>query len=222
MGTFEAAYSRVDQFFDRQNRLIALDGPRGVLLAQYLARDIEPSPERMEFLCYYPDNYTPYRGSQVPRKVPADIKAIAVPIEFSTDGRQTVEAGMASTSMKNDTSTSAADYNVVTHGRTMIDANGMSIRPHSFEAHMDGAGMKLTGSGLSVNAPVNQTAPTNKGVTAESPAWSLIPKSVVTFFAADYLPNLAEMERTAYLIVQLTAIIKLVGELVDLVQDLND
>ena len=72
--------------YSRRSRLIALQGPRGALLARYPSHE-PPDLTRHAFLTQFPEDYPVFDGSRVPEEAPPDVEAIAWPVEQARDPR---------------------------------------------------------------------------------------------------------------------------------------
>jgi hypothetical protein len=189
------AYARPEQYYNRQTRTIALEGPRGVLLANYTTPAVRPDPERHRFLVYYDDQYTPYKGTAVPALATEDTLALCVPIEVTRETRPTVSIGANDGTGPSDTLPRSTDFSILTYGETLVDANGAMFRQHSVEMAVDGVGFLLSGGGMTIKGPFTTTAPEQRGITRQSPLYSMLPKTIVTFPYADYQPDVEKLIR---------------------------
>lgn len=214
-GVLPLAFTTPNAYYNNRTRIIALAGPRGVLLANYTMPHIAPDPEKHRFLAYYPDDYKPFTDSAVPAHSLSDVTAFCVPIEVSNDKRITVESGVADMSMAVDSQPSVRDFNIVTFGSTLLDANGASFREHSLHLHMDGAGVQMAGGSTRVRGELTEDTTKSLGITRESPLWSVVPKTAVTFYAADILPDVKNIKALGNMILMLREAISMVASLVN-------
>lgn len=221
-GVLRAAFADPDRFYNAATRTIALEGPRGVLLAVYTQPSVRPDPAHHRFLAYYSEDYTPFKGDTVPATTRADVTAFCVPVDVSSDKRATVEAGAPDFNAETDASPSRGDFNVVTGGTTLADATGMSFRRHSVQLWVDGAGFQAAAGRVQFKGQTRLERPEGRGVTAQSPIWSVVPKTAVTFFAADMLPDLERVKKAGDMIRLMAHAVTLVASLVDLAVTLFD
>lgn len=212
-GTFRPAYASIDDYYNKKTRIIALRGPRGVLLAQYLTSHIKPDPRRIQFLTYYNADYTPYEGMAVPGTSQSDVRAICTAVEMTSDARLSVTSGAQDAVVGADTSPTGSDHDIITSGRSLKDANGASFRPHAIDMHVDGTGFMMTGNGIHFKGNIETEKPVKKGVTKESPLFGMLPKSAVTFWVADYLPVIEEIQRIGQFVSQIQRFIDTVKNL---------
>lgn len=188
-------------FYNPRTRILLLDGPRGPLLARYLFPD-PPDPERYIFQTTYADNYQVFEGDQVPNIAPADATSVALPVPRSADYRGSVYSGATTTGAGN-TLDGVADVQLRPSPKpgttsTMLNQSGIRLGGEGMEAHFAGTGLSMDASGVRFegdNFSLRTTV--DKGMTRESPLFGILPKTAVTFWAADYLPDVEKMDKWA-------------------------
>ena len=132
----EPLRSSTEAYFSRRSGLIVLEGPRGWLLARY--QHVEaPDPYRHVFFTEFPEDYPVFDGARVPAEAPADVEAIAWPVQRSVDPRVTIASGAVS-EVEADTSSTARDI-ILSAGYDNEAAvgvarqTGVRIGPSSFQ-----------------------------------------------------------------------------------------
>lgn len=118
--------------------------------------------------------------------VPEDVTAHSFPVVHITDPRSTVSAGASTAGTSSDYIASSKDIDLTTGGSTMLDAEGVTIRPKSMSIAYGAGGMDIDEEGIHTEGQINQRKTTSKGMTAESGLFGILPKTAVTFWAADY------------------------------------
>jgi hypothetical protein len=190
----ELESGRTETYFSRDSRLIVLEGPRGNMLARYTHPET-PDPERHRFLTTYPEDYREFEGSSVPDVAGADVEAVCFPVESTVDQRSSVSSGAGSTS---EGSSPTPEDVILSHGSSpfLTDQKGIRTGPNGTHVHgADGNGLSIDQGGVRLNGSFEQPSAEKKGVTQASPLFGLVPKSVVTFFAADFLPALDRVQK---------------------------
>jgi hypothetical protein len=184
---------RTEEYFSRDSRLIVLEGPRGTMLARYTHPET-PDPGRHRFLTTYPEDYKTFDGDRVPAVANADVGAVAFPVETSVDQRSTVSSGASSAA---EGSAATTEDVLLTHGSSpwITEQKGIRTGPNGTHVHgADGNGISVDQDGTRVEGGFEQPSAEKKGVTQASPLFGLVPKTAVTFFAADYLPALQRVQ----------------------------
>ena len=206
---------RQEDAYNPKTRTIALQGPRGTLLANYATPSIPPDATQHRFLVYFDDAYTPFKGTRVPSSTRDDVMAFCLPIEVTREQRMTVDAGFSDSAGPNK-EPGTSSHDIITSGTTMLDANGMSLRERVAHIHMEGKGLIIDESGLKTIGQLRQTKVEDRGITQQSNLWSIIPKTAVTFWAADMLPNVGKLKQYASNIILIYEAVTMVTALVDL------
>lgn len=209
-----------EQFFNRKSRVIVVSGPRGNMLAHYPSRII-PDPNRHQFYVCFHKNYKPFDGAVVPPTIKADITALAQPIEKVADNRLSVVSNTPP-DIEADIAPSPTDLLImvpqgIDQGSTIPHTTGIKVGAKSMEAHFGGGGLGIDETGVRISGQAQIQQPVSKGVTQESPLFGILPKTAVTFWAADYLPDLKKLRSIAEYILLMTHIIETIRDLADLV-----
>lgn len=181
----------VSLHYNTDSQLIVLGGPRGPMLARYRGEEY-PDPRRFAFLTTYEANYPVFRDPTPPEQAPADVCAIARPVEIDKDPRAGVASGATGDPIGG--SGEGGPRRLITaesgYDRSMLDIAGLDLKSQRIDMHAASSGFSIDESGVHVEGGMEQPATQRKGVTKESPLFGLIPKTVITFFASDYLPNI--------------------------------
>ena len=179
-------------FYNSDSRLILLEGTdRGPLLARYQGAD-PPDPRRHKFLVSFEKSYPVYEKSRAPSEAPADVCAIAWPVEKTRDPRTSVTSGATgdAVSGKGEGEPKTLITPESGHDKTMRDLSGMQLTPARADIYADGGGLAVDAAGVHIEGGFEQPTTQKKGVMRESPLFGLVPKTIVTFFASDYLPDI--------------------------------
>lgn len=187
-------------YYNPRSKLILLDGPRGPMLARYF-QTTPPDPTRYQFFTMYSSNYLPFRDSFVPNTAKADVTAIAWPILKSADSRGSIYSGAAPTLEANASPTDRDVMLLPPLGPDEMTSSahqpGLRVSPTALEGYFDGGGMAIDRDGARFYGKLHLRSTINRGVTEESALFSILPKSAVTFWAADYLPSANMLMRIA-------------------------
>lgn len=184
------------QYYSKRSRLIVLEGPRGMLLAHYHS-PVAPDPRQHRFHCTYPRNYSVFRGVRVPDITHADVQAVAFPIDNIVDDRSPVVAGTQA-SMDSDLAPASDEVHIIppTVGKFRgMRQPGMRVSPRGIVGSFEGGGFVVDKNGMKIEGQVQTREVSTRGVTTESPLWGILPKTAVTFYASDVLPDVAKMNR---------------------------
>ena len=189
--------------YNERSGLIILEGPRGPLLARYAHPALPPDPERFKFQTCFPRDYTTFEQAEPPAQAPADIEAYARPIERTIDPRMGVSSGAS----KNPTEGSPTGRDETTimvtpkQGRQqqLPDLTGVEVRSKQTDIRGEDSGLTV-GEKVKVVGGFEQPNAESKGVSKESSLAGLIPKTAITFPAADYLPDLKKLQKLRSLV----------------------
>ncbi|RME29028.1 MAG: hypothetical protein D6800_03175 [Candidatus Zixiibacteriota bacterium] len=185
-------------FFDPRSKLIILEGPRGKLLAHYLS-PLPPDPRRHQFYCHFPARYPVFSGDRPPAQAPADTAAVAWPVEIMKSDSDVMPAGASGL----DRARIATSYDAVLMASSPgsnPSQSGLRVGPDHIEMMTPGSTLALDPRGLRVDGQTELRGSIGRGVTRESPLFGILPKTVVTFWAADYLPAVGDLLRYAGMI----------------------
>lgn len=191
--------NRTTPFYNEKSGLIVLDGPNGPMLARYMGKET-PDPQRFVFLTMYSMDHNTFNGMSVPDVAPADVTAYAFPVEKSADPRLNVVSGASGEALNNTGERGPRRMITAESGerQDVTEMTGIEVKPGEMSMYGGGgAGMKLTGSGAHFTGGFEQPSTQKKGLTVESVLFGLVPKTVITFFASDYLPNIGIVLRLA-------------------------
>lgn len=191
----EIPASREDQFeqyYNRKSNLIVLSGPRGPLLARYTGQE-PPESDRHRFLVTFPNNYRVFEKAAPPDVANADVEAVCWPVERNRDPRFSLATGSASQrtrgpSPKDTLITSDYDNPITEQHGVRVTEDGTHIRGRGGGVSADDGGVRIQGS-------FKQPSPERRGMTQQSPLYGIIPKTVITFFVSDYLPDVVSIQK---------------------------
>ena len=201
----------VERPYDRDLRLVLLKGPNGPLLAHYVTPEIPPDRHRHRFLVCYEEPYVP--ATVLPPVVPADLRAFAMAINYNRDVVSTVESGVAG---EVGASEPTERDMVLAHGESVPAATGVAVRPGSVHISAGEGSLSVDRQGVHVRGPITISEPEQRGPAAQSPVWGLMPKTVVTFWAADYLPDLSRINALLEMIRDGARLLALIAIIVDM------
>jgi hypothetical protein len=185
--------NQFEKYYNRKSRLIVISGPRGPMLARYTGHET-PEHGRHRFLVTYPDDYPVFESAQPPDVAPADVEAVCWPVERNRDPRFSLATGAAS--QRGSSGPEPTDQLFTTdYDKPITDQNGIRVTEHGAHMRGGGGGISVDKDGVRAEGSFKQTAPEKRGMTQQSPVFGILPKSVVTFFAADYLPDIVSIRK---------------------------
>lgn len=199
-------------FYNREASVVALVGPRGVLLAHY-PHPHPPHPSTA-MLVQFPENYTPLRSTVIPTIVPADVVAVAWPASTTPKSQGPAIAGAGD---YGDTPSNAESESRLEGG----PGEGIRTGPGYVEMQGGGTSIRLSGSGLFTNGVMEARGQIARGVTTESPLFGLVPKSAVTIFA-DYLPAVQATLQAGAFVLQARRALSMTGRLGTILKKFGD
>lgn len=209
--------------FNEKSGLILLDGPRGPMLARYAEPMTPPDPDRFKFLTSYPRNYTTFDGGEPPDQAPADVCASAVPIDRTTDTRMGVSSGTTEDPVGGSVSNKQSVLIMPGMDQSVPLSKASGIEVNENRTEISGAeGAMSVGDKVRISGGFEQPQTGQKGVTKESPLFGIIPKTAVTFAAADYLPNLKKLQKMMQYVAMIRQIPKLVQSVIDVGKKLTN
>lgn len=182
-------------WYNENSRLIVLEGPHGNLLARYTGNEY-PDPHKHEFMCAYTKPYTEYETTGgPPNQAPPDVTAIAHPILTQNDTKD-VSSAAGGTAVDSTGEQSPSKVIVPGAGNddTLRDQTGVKVTPARLDAHVSGSGFALDEGGMHMKGDLEQPHTKRKGIGRESPLFGFLPKSFITFFATDYLPDIKQLQ----------------------------
>lgn len=178
-------------YYSNSSKQILLEGPRGLLIAKYFSGEI-PDPKYHKFYCLFPRDYIPYAGSKIPNTNTATVSAICWPIETLSDTRRGLSSS-APPDINSDLIQTTNDiplYPSDPNGRqTPRDLKGSRVSPNGMITNYGDTSHVIDENGVRIRGRVTNTHAESRGVTQQSPLFGVLPKTAVTFFASDYLPD---------------------------------
>jgi hypothetical protein len=181
-------------YYNDASRLIVLEGPIGPLLARYQGQE-HPDPDKHSFLCSYTKPYTPFENAGAaggpPSRAPADVTAMAMPV-LTQSQQKSVVSGETGSPIESDGEQKPSK--TITPGsgadNTTVDQPGIEMTPTRMDMRVPKSGITMDEEGIHIKGDVKQEHTKRKGAGRESPIFGLLPKTFVTFFSSDYLPDI--------------------------------
>ena len=183
------------KYYNEESRVIVLKTQHGKLLSRYLGDEM-PDARRFTFRTVFCPQHNTFQGDYAPIRAPADIEAFSHAVEKTQDPTDDILAGATTDMMGSATSNVHAKLITADAGMDVsaLEQSGLKVgRAHIEGFSGTGGGFKVDGEGVSVVGGFNQPNTQKKGMTLESPLFGILPKTVVTFFASDYLPDIGTL-----------------------------
>lgn len=209
------------QYYSNESRIIVLEGPRGYMLSLLLTPPPTATPSRFDYYTIFPENYSPYTESGVPATRPADVTAVSWAVAAVADNEY---GPVVSTPVGFDTNTNTSAEDIVLSvldptGRVQgVESSGVRIGSNHTSISHGAGGLVVNESGVRVSEGFENPSTTAKGISKESSVFGLLPKTAVTFPAADYLPDINRLIKIGNFMLTITAILDAVVEFARLVR----
>ena len=185
------------KYYNEESRVIVLKTQHGKMLSRYIGKEM-PDARRFTFRTVFCPQHNTFQGDYAPSRAPADIEAFSHAVEKNEDPTDDILAGAATDMTGAATSDVLAKLITADAGMDVsaLEQSGLKVGLAHIEGFSGtGGGFKVDGEGLSVVGGFNQPHTQNKGMTTESPLFGIIPKTAVTFFASDYLPDIGKLQK---------------------------
>lgn len=185
------------RYYNPSSRIIVLQTQHGKMLSRFIGNEM-PDARRFTFRTVFCPDHNTFQGNHAPSKAPADIEAFSHAVEKTRTPMQPPTAAsptdmQAAAPNPRFSKTYTADAGV---DANQVSQSGMTVGLSHIDLYSgSGGGMKIDGSGVSVVGGFNQPNTQGKGVTKESNLFGILPKTVVTFTAADYLPWFKKLQK---------------------------